>query len=67
MNKYISHIQKQFCECLTSLTVVGERAVVGEGDDHIEHGDAVSKSVQTAEVFAQVVQQLRHNSTHVTS
>ena len=52
---------------MTSLTVVGERAVVGEGDDHIEHGDAVSKSVQTAEVFAQVVQQLRHNSTHVMS
>ena len=49
----------------THLTVFGESAVVREGDDHVEHGHAVSEPIETAEVLANVTQQLgHHTATH---
>ena len=46
----------------THLTVFGESAVVCEGDDHVEHGHAVGEPIETAEVLANVTQQLGHHT-----
>ena len=43
-------------------TVVPECADVGEGVEHVQHGNALRQLVETADVTADVLQQLTQNS-----